>query len=245
MIGTDATPQWLLQTDGMARFGVRMQVGATIRESLVAAILLGALAAGVVPAQAQSSAETRGARLLAESKRCGELSTRDLAAIGEFAMDRMAGSARAHETMTRYMRTRLGPRGEAEIHVALGRRIAGCGGGSPVGFGHMMALTGMMGIRDVPGQSKNLGNSHANGWSGAMMGSRGERSDDEAGPSAGAMIGVMAVLIAAVALALFLLRPGRRRSDPVETLRRRLASGEVSVEDYRERLALLEGDPRL
>jgi Short C-terminal domain len=171
------------------------------------------------------------------------LSTSDLAAIGEFAMDRMAGSALAHETMTRYMRTRFGPHGEVEIHVALGRRIAGCGGRAPVGFGHMMALTGSMGIRDVPGQPKDLGNTHAVGWPGAMMGWRSERGDDDEGPSAGAMVGMMAVLIAAVALALFLLRPRRRRSDPVETLRRRLASGEISAEEYRERLQLLEGDP--
>lgn len=158
-------------------------------------------------------------------------------------MDRMAGSALAHETMTRYMRTRLGPRGEFEIHVALGRRIAGCGGRPPAGFGHMMALTGMMGIRDAPGQPKGLGTHHAYGWTGGMLGWRGERSDDDEGPSAGAMVGVMAVLIAGVALALILLRP-RRRSDPIEKLRRRLASGEISAEEYRERLQLLEGGPQ-
>ena len=227
----------------MARFGLRMQAATAIRWSLAAALLLVALTVGVVPAQAQSSAETRGGRLLAESKRCSELSTRELAAIGEFAMDRMAGSALAHKTMTRYMRMRFGPRGEVEIHVALGRRIAGCGGRAPIGFGHMMALTGSMGIRDMPGQSRELGNPHAVGLPGAMMGWRGERSDDDEGPSAGAMVGIMAVLIAAVALALFLLRPRRRRSDPVETLRRRLASGEISAEEYHERLRLLEGKP--
>lgn len=226
----------------MTRFGLRVQAVAAIRRSLTASILL-ALAVGVVPAQAQSGGETHGGRLLAENKRCGELSPPDFAAIGEFAMDRMAGSALAHETMTRYMRTRLGPRGEFEIHVALGRRIAGCGGRSPAGFGHMMALTGMMGIRNVPGQVQGLGTHHAFGWPGGMMGWRGERSDDDEGPSAGAMVGMMAVLIAAVALALVLLRPRRRRSDPIETLRRRLASGEISAEEYRERLQLLEGGP--
>jgi hypothetical protein len=225
----------------MARFGVRTQAEATIRWSLVAAILLGALIAGVVSAQAQSSAETRGARLLAEGKRCHDLSTRDLAAIGEFAMDRLADSARAHEAMTRFMRRRLGPRGEIEIHVALGRRIAGCGGRAPAGFGHIMALTGMMGVPDVSGQSTDLETHHADGRPGAMMGWRGERSDDDEGPSAGAMVGMMVVLIAAVALALFLLRPRRRRSGPVEILRRRLAGGEIGVEEYRERLRLLEG----
>jgi uncharacterized membrane protein len=218
-----------------------------IRRSLVAAILLGALTAGVVPAQAQSSAERRGGRLLAgviqESKRCGELSTRDLAAIGEFAMNRMASSARAHETMNRYMRTRLGPRGEVKIHVALGRRIAGCSGRSPAGFGQIVGLTGMMGLRRAPGQSPGWRKYGAYGGPGAMMGWRGERGDDDEGPSAGAMVGIMAVLIAAVALAVFLLRPRKRRSDPVETLRRRFAGGEISAEEYRERLQLLEGGP--
>lgn len=231
----------------MARLGLRMREGEAIRWSLAAAVSLGALIAGVVPAQAQSSVEARGGRLLGrvaqEDERCGELSTRDLAAIGEFAMDRMAGSARAHETVNRYMRTRLGPRGELEFHVALGRRIAGCGGRPPVGFGRIMGLTGMMGLRDVPGQAPDWGHHDAFGGPGAMMGWRGERNDDDEGLSAGAMVGVMAALIVAVALALFLLRPGRRRSDPVETLRRRLASGEIGAEEYRERLALLEGGP--
>lgn len=231
----------------MARFGPRIDAMVNIRRLLVAAVLLVALIAGVVAAQAQASADTRGAQLLAgvaqESKRCGELSTRDLAAIGEFAMDRMAGSARAHETMNRYMRTRLGARGETEIHVALGRRVAGCDGTTPVGFEQVMGLTGRMGLRNVLGQPNDWERLDASGGPGTMMGWRGERSDDDEGPSASAMVGMMAVLIAAVGLAVFLVRPGRRRQDPVETLRRRLASGDLSAEEYRERLRLLEGGP--
>lgn len=232
----------------MSRFGFRAGAGAIVRRSLIAATLTTVMTVGAVPAQAQVGPEVDGARLLVGvaqgGKRCTQLSSRDFEAIGEYAMGRMAGSSRAHETMTRYMRTRLGPRGEFEIHVALGRRIAGCGGRSPVGFGQVMGLTGMMGLRDAPGQPSDWGNHDAFGGPGSMMGWRGERSDDDGGPSAGAMVGMMAVLIAAVALALFLLRPRRRRSDPVETLRRRLASGEIGAEEYRERLQLLEGGPQ-
>ncbi len=231
----------------MRRFGLRIQVRASIGALPVAGVLLIALIGGAFAAQAQGSADTRGAQLLAgvaqEGKRCAELSSEDLAAIGEFAMDRMAGSARAHETMNRYMRTRFGAGGETEIHAALGRRIAGCDGATPVGFAQVMGLTGRMGLRNVFGEPNDLGEHGAYGGPGAMMGRRGERSDDDEGPSAGALVGVMAVLIAALGLAVFLIRPSRRRQDPVETLRRRLANGDLSTEQYRERVRLLEGGP--
>ena len=106
---------------------------------------------------------------------------------------------------------------KSRFTVALGRRIAGCGGRAPAGFGHIMALTGMMGVPDVYRPVPDLETHHADGRPGAMMGWRGERSDDDEGPSAGAMVGIMAVLIAAVALALFLLRPRDGDLGPVES----------------------------
>lgn len=54
------------------------------------------------------------------------------------------------------------------------------------------------------------------------------------------MVGMMAVLIGAVALAVLLLAR-RRNSAPLETLKRRYASGELSDEQYQESKRLLEG----
>jgi hypothetical protein len=102
--------------------------------------------------------------------------------------------------------------GSPAHHEAMGRRFSGCGGyGSP---GWMMG--------------------------GYAYNAAGDGDDDFDGPSAGAMVGMMAVLIAAVGLALFLLarwRPG----SPQETLRRRYAEGELSTEEYQEHRRLLEG----
>lgn len=60
------------------------------------------------------------------------------------------------------------------------------------------------------------------------------------GPSAAAMVGMMAVLIGAVAGAVLLLSRRRPRG-PLDTLKRRFAAGEISSEDYEKRRRLLEG----
>lgn len=65
--------------------------------------------------------------------------------------------------------------------------------------------------------------------------------DHSDGPSAAAMVGVMAVLIAAVAVAVLWLGRRRRASGPLDTLERRFAAGEISAEEFRESKRLLEG----
>lgn len=83
---------------------------------------------------------------------------------------------------------------------------------------------------------------------GSMMGGYGYGSGSSAsandedfdGPSAAAMVGMMAVLIGAVALALFLLAR-RHPGGPLDTLERRFAKGELTAEEYQERKRLLEG----
>ncbi|HEX6455976.1 MAG TPA: SHOCT domain-containing protein [Solirubrobacterales bacterium] len=167
------------------------------------------------PASATPQEEQQGSRLLQELEagqlKCSEASAADFELVGEYAMGRTFGSPAQHEAMNQMMSRMMGSGGEEAVHETMGRRFSGCGGGRlPQGFGQMM---------------------------GAAYGENDEGFD---GPSAGAMIGMMAVLIGAVALSLLLLarwRPG----GPLETLKRRYASGELSADEYQERRRLLEG----
>ncbi len=199
-----------------------------------------------VPAAAQTGPEVRGARLFGALKRgdqrCDQFKSGDFEAIGEFVMARMAGSARAHASMNRLMETMMGPRGEEQMHEVMGRRLTGCGGGtSPAGFGRMMGALGL-----IMGGTMGAGSGGAGVPGYGMMGgsaSGGARfgNDDDEGPSAVAMVGMMAVLIGAVALVLVWLRPKRRSSGPQEVLEQRFARGELSAEEYRQSKQLLEG----
>jgi hypothetical protein len=82
------------------------------------------------------------------------------------------------------------------------------------------------------------------GYGGMMGGSAGNgKSDGDNGISAGAMVGMLAVPIIAIALALLIFKPWRRSGNAREQLDRRFASGEISPKEYRERREMLGGDP--
>lgn len=192
--------------------------------AVVIGLLVCAPLAGATPRE-----ERQGSQILQklESGRleCSDAGASDFELVGEYAMGRMFGSPAQHEAMNQMMSRMMGSRGEESVHEAMGRRFSGCGGGQlPPGFGQMMGAVNAMGMMGGYGY-----NATSN-----------ENDRDFDGPSAGAMIGMMAVLIAAVGLALFLLarwRPG----GPQETLERRYAKGELSAEEYQERRRLLEG----
>lgn len=221
----------------------------SVRISFALGLALSLAILASLAAPASASSESRGAQLYQQlsstGKSCAGLNSADLEAIGEFQMGRMAGSPQAHEAVNRMMAATMGPRGEARMHELMGRRLAGCpGGGLPAGFGQMMGAMGIVGgapgVIGAPGQ----GGRGVYGAPGSMMGgysAEGSRGDDDEGPTAGAMVGMMAVLIAAVALAAFLLRRRRRSPGPLELLQQRLARGELSAEQYQERKQLLEG----
>lgn len=203
-------------------------------------------------ASATPQEEQQGSRILGELEsgklKCGDAGPADFELVGEYAMGRMFGSPAQHEAMNQMMTRMMGSRGEESVHEAMGRRFLGCGGGQlPPGFGQMMGAVnamGMMGGGMMGGSPGQSGGSY--GSPGSMMDGYGYNTasngsdEDFDGPSAGAMVGMMAVLIAAVALAIFLLarwRPG----GPQETLKRRYAKGELSAEEYQEHRRLLEG----
>jgi hypothetical protein len=223
--------------------------------ALVVAFACLVFATSLVPAGLASATpqeERQGSQILKELEagalKCSDASASDYELVGEYAMGRMFGSPAQHEAMNQMMTRMMGTRGEESVHEAMGRRFSGCGGGQlPPGFGQMMGAVNAMGMMGSgmmgsgPGQG---GGSY--GAPSSMMGSYGYNAasngdgEDFDGPSAGGMVGMMAVLIAAVGLAVFLLarwRPG----GPQETLKRRYAKGELSAEEYQEHRRLLEG----
>ncbi len=193
-------------------------------------------------------------------KQCADLGNGDFEALGELAMGRMAGSPRAHAAMNGFMKAIMSPAGEEQMHEFLGRRFSSCAGGSfpaGAGSGRMMGALGMMGSmmggygrpegpgpRGAPGSLMDGRGSGAG--PGSMMGyGNGARSnlDDDQGPPAAAMAGMIAVLIAAGALFAFFLRPRRSSKGALDLLEQRLARGDLSPEEYkRDKQLLHEGD---
>ena len=216
----------------------------------LAAIFIGIMLS-VPTASATPQEESQGSQILRELEsgklKCSDASASDFELVGEYAMGRMFGSPSQHEAMNQMMSRMMGAPGEEGVHEAMGRRFSGCGGGQlPAGFGQMMGAVnamGMMGGGMMGGANQS---ERSYGGTGSMMGGYGygpsTNANDEGfdGPSAAAMVGMMAVLIGAVALGVFLL--GRRHpGGPLDTLKRRYAKGELSAEDYQERKRLLEG----
>lgn len=207
-------------------------------------LLLAPSSAGATTAQE----EGQGAQVLRELEagkvECGDLSGEDFDHLGEYVMGRMFASSGSHEAMDEVMARMMGSGSETRVHEAMGRRFAGCGGGQlPAGFGRMMGAIGAMGMMGGGMMGGAPGNPGAFGPFGTMMGGDWNESGGGSnfdGPSAAAAIGMMAVLIAAVGLAVFFLARRGPRS-PSETLKQRYANGELSVEDFEERMRLLEG----
>ena len=209
------------------------------------ALLLSAPFAGATPRE-----EQQGSRVVEELRsgklKCSDASASDFELVGEYVMGRMLGSSAQHEAMNQMMAAMMSARGEEGVHEAMGRNFSGCGGGRlPKNFGQMMGAVSAMGSMGGGMMDGGVQGGGRYGGPGSMMGgssysSQAGEDEDFGGPSAGAMAGMMAVLIGAVALALFLLarwRPG----DPLAMLKRRYASGELTADEYQERRRLLEG----
>ena len=223
-----------------------------IRRAATLALLMGVAfgvagppiaAAAPTLAQEEQQGEGIAKSLQSGERHCSDLSADDFELIGEYAMGSYLGDEGTHAAMNRRMTVMMGEAGERRMHIALGYRFSGCPGGPVSGW--VGALGGMMG----GGGSGSYGPGMMGGGSGSeygpgMMGDYRSGSaagdDDFDGPSAAAMVGMMAVLIGAVAVAVLLLAR-RRSSGPLETLKRRYASGELSDEQYQESKRLLEG----
>lgn len=211
---------------------------------LLAVVVLGLLL-GVPGASAAPPEEQQGARVLGDLESgklsCDRASAEEFDQVGEYVMGRMLGSKSGHEAMDRMMSSMMGGDSEQQMHEAMGRRFSGCGGGRlPRGFGHMLGTMNAIGTMGG-GTMGGIQGGPASMMGGYARGASAEDDDDD-GPSAGAMVGMMAVLIGAVALALLWLRPrGHPRGRPMDVLKRRFAEGDLTEAEYRDRKQLLEG----
>lgn len=226
---------------------------------LTTAAIVGLTVAALVGVPIASAAEQgevqRGAAMLGavqnDQRKCAELTSVDFEAVGEFAMQRMVGSARTHEAMDRAMTRMMGPSGLDSMHRYLGQRFSGCASGpAPRGIAGVMGMMGMMngsgrgyGSGMMGGRFGQAG-AYGPGMMGGSFGARDRGHDD--GWSAVAtvatiLIGVVLLLLAGAAVASS--RRGRKPATggPVEILDRRFASGEIDGEEYRRRRAALGG----
>jgi uncharacterized membrane protein len=215
---------------------------------LAAALVLPAAASAGV-AQEEQEGQRIAESVRSGARECSDLSSDEFDLVSEHAMGRYLEDTAAHEAMNDHMVAVMGEQGERRMHIALGHRYIGCGGGPA--WSWMGPMAGMMSGADGS-ESRTYGPGMMGGESGrgdgfGMMGDEWSRAGSAGssfdGPSAAAMIGVMAVLIAAVGGAVFWLT--RRRTaapdSPLETLKRRYAAGELSAEQFAESKRLLEG----
>lgn len=91
----------------------------------------------------------------AKQLECKDLTDSNFELLGEYFMGQMAGDS--HESMNKMMEQMMGKVGEDQMHIAMGKRLSGCGsnaimtkggGNSMMGYGwnNMMAAWGGFGL---------------------------------------------------------------------------------------------------
>lgn len=192
--------------------------------AVLAAALVALAGLGAAPAMGTTGEEQQGARLLGSLQSgkvtCTSLKTGDFERIGEHVMSRMLGSSAAHAAMNRQITVMMGSRGEAQAHVFMGQRFAGCvTGRAPVAFGAMMGMmgAGMMGSASSGNASSAMMGSDYRG--GGMMGfgyvspSAGHENGWSRGDTV--MIVLMGLLLALAIGALVAWRPWHGRGGDI------------------------------
>jgi hypothetical protein len=136
------------------------------------------------------------------------------------------------------------------MRQAMGQRFSDCGqGGFPAGAGMMGTLGGgvpggmMGGDQGGYGSGGMMGGQGGYGGGGMMGFDRGSGDDDDDAPGAWMAVVFLVLLLVAGGSVLLIARRGRSRGGPapLDVLSRRLARGEINVEDYERRRRLLEG----
>ena len=212
----------------------------------IGAMILALLGVSAAPGSASAGAEQQGVRLLqrvqAGEQKCQQISREQFEAIGEYVMGRMVGSAANHKAMDQRIRSMRGASGEAQAHVFMGQRFAGCAtGAAPAAFGSMM---GMMGAyADTSGRGMGYGRDGVNGFGRGMMGGSGSRAFGDDGWSATDTVLVILLAVLAAALVALAARGRWRRSSPktpFDILSERYARGDIDTADYEQRRHALE-----
>ena len=183
----------------------------------------------VSPAFASLGDEISAGQALAAQVRSGDTSCdapsdAQFGHIGEYVMDRMAGSRAAHDAMNERMTRAIGTENADRMHELIGRRFAGCASGAAEG---VPMSPEMMGSSDDGGGWGMMGGSgwgwmHNGSWqhmsqpqwrqlAGTMMGSR-YTSEQDGWRTAAVISAVVAlVLLGALLAVLVVRRPWRRR----------------------------------
>lgn len=218
---------------------------------------LAALVGAPVTRAAEQSEVQRGAAILGAvengQQECAALTSHDLEAVGEFAMQRMVGSAQAHEAMDRAMTQMMGASGLDSMHRYLGQRFSGCARGpAPSGVAGIAGMMGMMGGAGRgygPGMMGQFdrGGAYGGGMMGDPPGARTDHHGD--GWSSGAMVAAILISVLLLLVAGAVAFSWRRSRTPatdggVEILDRRFASGEIDSEEYQRLRAALGGADR-
>ena len=200
----------------------------------IAAVLASALALAAVPAFASLGSEVAqgqkiAGQLQSGTTSCTKLSAADFEHLGEYVMERMVGSSAAHQAMNDRMESMIGSQSADRMHESIGRRFAGCPGGSvaggmmgggmmgggmmgsgSAGWGAMMSRAGWSWMRDGSWQHMSraqwrdtASSMTGGGW---MMG-----TSHHSGWSGGAVVGAVLLALLAGGLIVFVLvRSGRR-----------------------------------
>jgi uncharacterized membrane protein len=217
------------------------------------AVLLTTLLFASASAAASSSATEMLREVRSGARSCSSLSGSEFERIGEFAMQRMVGSARAHESMDALMGEMLGSSWDRRMHVALGQRASGCGGALPARFGAMMGAIGMMAGRGARDYGPGMMGEGGYGYHGEAAGDRGygrgsmmgDRFGDSGGGAPGWLVAVLAAMVAVLGGGLvWLLAKGRRgppEGSALQILQNRYAAGEIDSEEYERRRSALGG----
>lgn len=113
-----------------------------------------ALAHDEAPTEAQQGAAISQA-LQSGTKKCADLKDADFELMGEFFMDRMAGSS--HDSMNAMMKQSMGVSGEEQMHEVIGKRMSGCDANAEMSAGMMGGMMNIMGGAGMMGGSGMMG----------------------------------------------------------------------------------------
>lgn len=185
-------------------------------------------------------------KLQLKEAKCDDLEDSDFAALGEYFMGQMVGSA-AHPAMNNMITAMHGREGEEQMHIVMGKRLSGCGADAPFdsnfnskfsGFMPMMGMMNMMGGWSSPSSINN------NKFMPMMYGF-GNNMTSWAG--AGLTFGIVGIILIilwwlfVVAAIVFLIKwivkqfKGEGGENPLKILKKRYARGEIDKNEFEEK----------
>ena len=125
------------------------------------------LANGEHTAQEEAEGKAIWEKLTSKEITCDKLTDENFGALGEYFMGQMMGDS--HEAMNNMMIQTMGEKGEGEMHIAMGKRMSGCGALTELPQGGWMPMMQGMG-KGMMGGGGMMGNF---GWNPMSFGGFG------------------------------------------------------------------------